>query len=730
MSDLREIQVTAEEYIERGWPIIPIPPINGQPAKGPMKKGWPENLLKAGSAALVLQAHWNIGLLLRELVDIDFDCEQACGAGPVFLPETGLVYGHGSSAASHLLYRITTPLPYKKFTLADDDERGALLELRSMLPATNGTKPKAFQSVLPPSVHPCGEQYVWNKYEEPTEVSGRALWRAVHLVAIAAGFARLHPAFDDAHKAARDEYRLAISGVLGRRLPADDALNVFTNALRIAGDNKDRRSIFQTTLQKLHAGGDAKIKGMPSLAAIIGQKAASSIAGWIDAISEKEHPSATSNPNGRSVITTALPVLEDEEEPPVGEIPTCPLAAIEGDFIGDMTHALTDGTFIPPIFVRENIKVILGAVINGKVGLRSHPNIHMREYHIAVSHNPQAGKFESWERTGGENRGFLHDFLKDAGELGAGLTLGPGIALIDGGIFGSGEFMAAILSLPENKRSIAYFDEMSECFEKDKTPGSILEKKLLQLFEGDTITQGSFKNKTHVARGVEFSLVGCFTLPSFLGSFTGRGAAGSGLLSRCTFSYSDRVRHIGDWSEIDVAHVMELRSKIASCLGAIPGQRNRAERYILEETSEATRLRHDVATWIDALDDRYKPRLADHLKRDLILRAVFSPKPIIDTEKVERAKLWIENQYTNRFVLWPEDAGSNLERMENIIINTLEKAGTPLSDNRLATACNARRLGSGGFNTLHAAIIALIRTDQIKIVGKTRKGRSVYERIR
>ena len=92
----------------------------------------------------------------------------------------------------------------------------------------------------------------------------------------------------------------------------------------------------------------------------------------------------------------------EDEEAPSQKIPICPAEAIDGDLIGEMTRALTDGTFVPPIFVRENIKVILGAVINGRVGLPSHPNIHTRSFHMMVSPNPQAGKEESWNRTGGK----------------------------------------------------------------------------------------------------------------------------------------------------------------------------------------------------------------------------------------------------------------------------------------------------------------------------------------
>jgi AAA domain-containing protein/bifunctional DNA primase/polymerase-like protein len=290
MIDLRAMHASVEEYLERGWPIVPIPPIGGRPAKGPTEKGWPDHLLEAGCASSILREGWNIGLVLRELSDVDLDVAAARAAAPIFLPSTGLIYGRASSPASHRLYKTTTPLPYKKFALPEDHERGDLLELRAMQPA-NGNMPKAFQSVLPPSAHPSGEQYEWSHYGEAAIVDSKVLWRAVHLTAITTALAKLHPALDDAHKSARDGYRLALSGVLARRLPESDALNVFTTALRISGDHKDRQSIFQTTLNKLHRDRDAKVAGVPALRELVGD-AATVIVNWIDCIAERSEPKA------------------------------------------------------------------------------------------------------------------------------------------------------------------------------------------------------------------------------------------------------------------------------------------------------------------------------------------------------------------------------------------------------------------------------------------------------
>jgi hypothetical protein len=273
------MQAAAALYMGWGWPLIAIAPIDGRPVKKPTDKDWPRKLLASGAVSTLGQA-WNIGLLLRDLCDVDLDVREAQAAASAFLPATGLVYGHASNPGSHFLYSVSSPLPYKKFVFGA--ERGDLLELRSMMPSHDGTEAKAFQSLLPPSTHPNGELYEWRECDKAGVVEAKTLWRAVHLLAVTAALAILHPAMGDEHKAARDEFRLAISGMLARRLAEEEARKVFLEALRIAGDRKDRKSIFQSTVDKLRRGGE--VKGIPALIALVGDHAVNSILGWIDSI--------------------------------------------------------------------------------------------------------------------------------------------------------------------------------------------------------------------------------------------------------------------------------------------------------------------------------------------------------------------------------------------------------------------------------------------------------------
>jgi hypothetical protein len=73
--------------------------------------------------------------------------------------------------------------------------------------------------------------------------------------------------------------------------------------------------------------------------------------------------------------------------------------AAEGDWIGEMAHHVSDGTFIPLSFARTQTKTILASAINGLVGFPSQRDIHMKQWSMLVSSQPESVKGESWKRT-------------------------------------------------------------------------------------------------------------------------------------------------------------------------------------------------------------------------------------------------------------------------------------------------------------------------------------------
>lgn len=152
-------RLAAEQYLQRGWSVIPIP----FRTKNPGLKGWERLRLTTE----VLAQHFpdgpqNIGVLLGEpsgwLIDVDLDHPRAVERAHEFLPPTGAVFGRPGKPRSHWLYRVTAPIATKKFR---SKSAGMLVELRST----------GMQTVFPPSAHESGEAIRWEQADqEPAQI--------------------------------------------------------------------------------------------------------------------------------------------------------------------------------------------------------------------------------------------------------------------------------------------------------------------------------------------------------------------------------------------------------------------------------------------------------------------------------------------------------------------------------------------------------------------------------
>jgi len=274
------------ELIERGFRPIPIP-LN---EKGPNLKEWPSLRLTRENFREYFPAVSNVGGIWgaeSKKVDVDLDTREAILAADVLLPPTNCMYGRASAPRSHRIY---CPTPVVTFETYGLDK--SLVEIR-----TTSATGKAHQSVLPPSIHPSGESYTWDAFGEPAAVNGNLLRRQVTLVAIAAGFARLHPPFDDAHKQARNEFRLSVSGFLARRFADDQARSIFRAVLAGARDPElfARVELIDDTFAKFKANPFARIPGIPKLKTIIGPVAFEKIFSWVNI--------AGANANGHAAHT-------------------------------------------------------------------------------------------------------------------------------------------------------------------------------------------------------------------------------------------------------------------------------------------------------------------------------------------------------------------------------------------------------------------------------------------
>jgi hypothetical protein len=402
-----------------------------------------------------------------------------------------------------------------------------------------------------------------------------------------------------------------------------------------------------------------------------------------------------------------------------------PSDAIEGDWIGELTHHVADGTFIPLSFARAQIKTILGASLDGLVGFPNQPDLNMKHWTMLVSASPEAGKGMSWKRTGESS---LATYIAKTG-----------IAMPKSGWFSSGEHLIKKLCDGEfeGKNTLTYFDELATLFMKGAAQNSTLFKHMTELYDRSDGSAGSLSHEGGEFNNISISFTGGFTSSSFEQALSGKGAGGDGFLSRCVLSYTGAVKHTGDWAPQDTVSINKIADNMFIRWGQLKTEFSKnKERFIPKETEEAQALR---AEFQKALSNRRKEqdsaglqdtvsRIEKHFKSDLLLRTIFSgdietplDQIVITADLVKRSIAWAEFEIYLRDELWPVDKGNLVERMEQCMRRALKKH-EHLTKKQLQDACNVHRAGSGGMTTFNLAWAAVLRGDMIEVVGKTHKG--------
>jgi hypothetical protein len=420
--------------------------------------------------------------------------------------------------------------------------------------------------------------------------------------------------------------------------------------------------------------------------------------------------------------------------------------AAEGDWIGEMAHHVSDGTFIPLAFARTQTKTILASAINGLVGFPSQRDIHMKQWSMLVSSQPESGKGESWKRTA---EAALATFIKKSS-----------VGLPKSGYFSSGEHMVKYLADPENgfpdngrggRNVLVYFDELKALFEKGGSVGSTLFSKMIELYDREDSSAGSLSHEGGEFKDIALSFTGGFTGSSFDAAVAGKGAGGDGFLSRCVLAYTGDVKHCGDWQDQDTAAINVLSKKMQNRYSQllqmfldkkkVDDEKADKEgidplnwRFIPTESAEAKQIRIDFQKWLFEKRKEhnekhpglgYMSRIEAHFKRDLLMRCVFSGDdtvlPEITAEMAKRSVEWAKHELYLREELWPVDRGSVVTRMEATIIRALEKH-EHLTKIELQKFCNVKRSESGGVGTFNMAWKNMLQGDCVEVVGRTHKG--------
>ena len=305
----------------RGWALIPVP----HRQKRPVITNWQHLRLTGDELSAAFRALSNVGVLLGEpsgwLIDIDLDSAEALLLADHFLPPTSACFGRTGTPEAHRLYRMSEPFSTTKFSdpLAHQGgDRGMLVEVRS-----TGT-----QTLVPPSVHPSGEEIVWASNGEPTEIDAVALQRSVTRLAAASLLARAWPGPGSRHDAA-----MALSGGLLRSGWSEEDATHFLRALVDAtGDpeGNDRLAAVRSTSQALAEG--KQTTGWTRLRNLIGLEVVAKVQAWLRTTPEPEaanveRPAVTSRPprtqepgQGTRIVELALdagvvPFRDHEGEP-------------------------------------------------------------------------------------------------------------------------------------------------------------------------------------------------------------------------------------------------------------------------------------------------------------------------------------------------------------------------------------------------------------------------------
>jgi hypothetical protein len=219
--------VTPKDYIDLG---LSVTPCNG---KQPVVKNWQERGLQ-----IEVWNHkykgFNIGLLGKDVTNLDIDNPVIKKFIEVYLKTCGAVYGRMSNPRSHYLFK--GELPFKKYTMPaelahymkDNPHGVTLLEIRSG---------KDKQSIVPGSTI-AGEDVVWDKFAGINSYPGN-LEEDISIIVLSTALSILYPPKGD-----RDDYCTAIAGVLSQGTDwSEDNINnfIYNLAVRSGDDEANKR---------------------------------------------------------------------------------------------------------------------------------------------------------------------------------------------------------------------------------------------------------------------------------------------------------------------------------------------------------------------------------------------------------------------------------------------------------------------------------------------------------
>ena len=228
--------------------------------KQPVERGWQERITSV--QACEFGPNDNVGVVLggiSGIVDIDIDSHRALEIADVFLPPTDCRFGRATKPNSHWLYRVANAGKTRQF---QHPSEGMIVELRG-----NGG-----QTMIPPSVHPEGEEVIFSSDGSPTVAEWDALQASVVELAVATV---VQPYWKSGN---RHDCCLALAGVLHGSGWSQERAGSFVERLAKAfGDEEqgDRLACVESTYQSAQ-----QVSGTAKLGDIIGEEDSKLICKW------------------------------------------------------------------------------------------------------------------------------------------------------------------------------------------------------------------------------------------------------------------------------------------------------------------------------------------------------------------------------------------------------------------------------------------------------------------
>lgn len=259
----------ALDLLDRGWQPVLLKPRS----KVPPRDGWQNLRYTPAEIRRVFAGACNVGINLGEAsdntVDVDVDHPKGAAALQALGAPSTLMYHH--AGRPHLLYHCEPAPATTKYQGIRGGKVVTFMEVRST----------GAQSVAPGSIHPDdGQEYCWSNSLPRADL---APWDVVNLardLATVCLLADHWQAPDPGESGARHALALGVAGFLARRTSSETVWEIVEAAARMMGDGElgDRRRAVEDTLSKARRG--IPVVGLPTLAALIGDDDARTLAKW------------------------------------------------------------------------------------------------------------------------------------------------------------------------------------------------------------------------------------------------------------------------------------------------------------------------------------------------------------------------------------------------------------------------------------------------------------------